>query len=88
MPSGPAGAAEAATGLDGVIAVVECTVERALPGGDHEIIVGASGTSRPPATARPRWSSGAAATRPSTAASRPSGPRLWTAQRRLLAVIR
>ena len=26
--------------LDGVIAVVECTVEHALPGGDHEIVVG------------------------------------------------
>jgi flavin reductase (DIM6/NTAB) family NADH-FMN oxidoreductase RutF len=26
--------------IDGVLAVVECTVERALPGGDHEIIVG------------------------------------------------
>jgi alkylation response protein AidB-like acyl-CoA dehydrogenase len=33
----------------------------------------ASGTSRPTATARPRSSSGAAATRPSTAASSPSG---------------
>ncbi len=26
--------------LDGVLAVVECTVEHALPGGDHEIVVG------------------------------------------------
>jgi 3-hydroxy-9,10-secoandrosta-1,3,5(10)-triene-9,17-dione monooxygenase reductase component len=26
--------------LDGVIAVIECTVEYALPGGDHEIVVG------------------------------------------------
>jgi flavin reductase (DIM6/NTAB) family NADH-FMN oxidoreductase RutF len=26
--------------LDGVIAVVECTVEHSLPGGDHEIVVG------------------------------------------------
>lgn len=26
--------------LDGVIAVVECTVDHSLPGGDHEIIVG------------------------------------------------
>lgn len=56
--------------LDGVIAVVECTVEHALPGGSSSA---ASGTPRPTATARPRWSSGAAATRPSTAASPPSG---------------
>lgn len=26
--------------LDGVLAVVECTVEHRLPGGDHEIVVG------------------------------------------------
>ncbi len=26
--------------LDGVLAVVECTVEHSLPGGDHEIVVG------------------------------------------------
>jgi flavin reductase (DIM6/NTAB) family NADH-FMN oxidoreductase RutF len=26
--------------LEGVLAVVECTVERCLPGGDHEIVVG------------------------------------------------
>jgi flavin reductase (DIM6/NTAB) family NADH-FMN oxidoreductase RutF len=26
--------------LDGVLAVVECTVEHSLPGGDHEIIIG------------------------------------------------
>jgi flavin reductase (DIM6/NTAB) family NADH-FMN oxidoreductase RutF len=26
--------------IDGVLAVVECTVEHSLPGGDHEIIVG------------------------------------------------
>jgi flavin reductase (DIM6/NTAB) family NADH-FMN oxidoreductase RutF len=26
--------------LDGVLAAVECTVEHALPGGDHEIIIG------------------------------------------------
>ncbi len=26
--------------LSGVLAVVECTVERSLPGGDHEIIIG------------------------------------------------
>jgi flavin reductase (DIM6/NTAB) family NADH-FMN oxidoreductase RutF len=26
--------------IAGVIAVIECTVERALPGGDHEIVVG------------------------------------------------
>ena len=26
--------------LAGVIAVIECTVEHALPGGDHEIIIG------------------------------------------------
>ena len=26
--------------LDGVIAVVECTLERAMPAGDHEIVVG------------------------------------------------
>jgi flavin reductase (DIM6/NTAB) family NADH-FMN oxidoreductase RutF len=26
--------------LDGVLAIVECTVENRLPGGDHEIIVG------------------------------------------------
>jgi flavin reductase (DIM6/NTAB) family NADH-FMN oxidoreductase RutF len=34
--SGPTGSPR----LDGVLAVVECTVEHALPGGDHEIIVG------------------------------------------------
>ena len=33
---GPTGSPQ----LAGVIAVVECTVEHALPGGDHEIIVG------------------------------------------------
>jgi flavin reductase (DIM6/NTAB) family NADH-FMN oxidoreductase RutF len=26
--------------LDGVLAVLECTVENSLPGGDHEIVVG------------------------------------------------
>jgi flavin reductase (DIM6/NTAB) family NADH-FMN oxidoreductase RutF len=26
--------------LDGVLAVIECTVEHSLPGGDHEIIIG------------------------------------------------
>jgi flavin reductase (DIM6/NTAB) family NADH-FMN oxidoreductase RutF len=34
--SGPTGSPR----LDGVLAVVECTVEHLLPGGDHEIIVG------------------------------------------------
>jgi flavin reductase (DIM6/NTAB) family NADH-FMN oxidoreductase RutF len=26
--------------IDGVLAVVECTVEHSLPGGDHEIVIG------------------------------------------------
>jgi 3-hydroxy-9,10-secoandrosta-1,3,5(10)-triene-9,17-dione monooxygenase reductase component len=26
--------------LDGVVAVIECTVEQSLPGGDHEIVIG------------------------------------------------
>ena len=26
--------------LDGVLAVLECTVEHCLPGGDHEIVIG------------------------------------------------
>ena len=26
--------------LEGVLAVMECTVEHSLPGGDHEIVVG------------------------------------------------
>ncbi len=33
---GPTGAPR----LDGVLAVLECTVEHRLPGGDHEIVVG------------------------------------------------
>jgi flavin reductase (DIM6/NTAB) family NADH-FMN oxidoreductase RutF len=35
-PRGPTGSPRP----DGVLAVAECTLEHALPGGDHEIIVG------------------------------------------------
>lgn len=34
--SGPTGSPR----IDGVLALVECTVEHTLPGGDHEIVVG------------------------------------------------
>ena len=49
--------------LEDVLAVMECTVERALPGGDHEIIVGRVRHVETGASPAGRWCISAAAIR-------------------------